>query len=179
LLAGNTGNSVKLIVMYNLQVNDKKLYDITISDKTIRINGNSVHFDTINIGGDFYHIVYNGKSYRIIIEDSSLDKKKLTLNINGSRIQIDLKDFLDIAKDKIGIREQSSQSGMPVKSPMPGKISKIFVSEGEYIEEGAPLLILNAMKMENILKSSHTGLVKQVLVQSGQNVEKGQILIQF
>ena len=64
-------------------------------------------------------------------------------------------------------------------SGMPGKIVKILVEEGQEVEEGTPLLIMEAMKMENEMKSSQATKIKKILVNPGDNVESGASLIQF
>ena len=66
-----------------------------------------------------------------------------------------------------------------VKAPMPGLILDIKVRPGQEVKKGDPILILEAMKMENILKSPGDGVVKEIKVQTRQNVEKNQVLILF
>ncbi len=66
-----------------------------------------------------------------------------------------------------------------VTSGMPGKIIKILVKEGDKVEEGTPLLIMEAMKMENEMKASGEATIKKILVSAGDNVETGATLIQF
>jgi biotin carboxyl carrier protein len=62
---------------------------------------------------------------------------------------------------------------------MPGLIVDVGVEVGQDVKKGDKLLVLNAMKMENIIKAPADGKVRQVLVNNGQNVEKNQVLIQF
>ena len=64
-------------------------------------------------------------------------------------------------------------------SGMPGKIIKVLVKEGDKVEEGTPLLIMEAMKMENEMKASGDAVIKKVLVETGDNVETGATLIQY
>jgi biotin carboxyl carrier protein len=62
---------------------------------------------------------------------------------------------------------------------MPGLIIDLKVKAGDVVKAGEPLLILEAMKMENILKSSREGVIKNVKVKKGESVEKGQVLLEF
>jgi biotin carboxyl carrier protein len=64
-------------------------------------------------------------------------------------------------------------------SGMPGKITKIMVKEGDLVEEGSPLLIMEAMKMENEMRASAKAKIKKILVTEGSNVEAGANLIEF
>src|ERR1700733_12985779 len=69
--------------------------------------------------------------------------------------------------------------GANLSSGMPGKIVKVFVKAGDQVKEGDPLLIMEAMKMENEMRASAPVKVKDVLVKAGDNVESGAILVTF
>lgn len=71
----------------------------------------------------------------------------------------------------------AKHKGLKVKSQMPGKIVKVLVSSGQRVEPGTPLLVMEAMKMENEIRSTVSGLVKEIKVQAGQAVETGVLLI--
>ena len=62
---------------------------------------------------------------------------------------------------------------------MPGMVLNILVNEGDTIKKGDPLIVLEAMKMENILKSPTDGVIKKIPINKGVAVEKNQLLIQF
>ena len=62
---------------------------------------------------------------------------------------------------------------------MPGKIVKVMVKEGDVVEKGAPLLVMEAMKMENEMKAGSDATIKKILVSAGDNVEAGASLVQF
>lgn len=66
-----------------------------------------------------------------------------------------------------------------VKAPMPGLVVRILVQPGQAVSEGEGLVVLEAMKMENELKSAGSGTVDRILVSAGQAVEKGALLISF
>ena len=62
---------------------------------------------------------------------------------------------------------------------MPGLVLELKVNEGDEVKTGAPLLILEAMKMENVIKSDQDGTIKRIEVQEKETVEKNQVLIEF
>ena len=66
-----------------------------------------------------------------------------------------------------------------IKAPMPGLILDINVKVGQDIKEDAPLLVLEAMKMENTLLSPRDGVIKYIAVSKGEAVDKNQLLIEF
>jgi biotin carboxyl carrier protein len=74
-------------------------------------------------------------------------------------------------------KNSSAQQGQ-LLAQMPGKVIKIFVSVGQMVNAGTPLLILEAMKMENEIQSSLKGRVKSLFIQEGQNVEQGLSLME-
>ncbi|MEM1216899.1 MAG: biotin/lipoyl-containing protein, partial [Bacteroidota bacterium] len=66
-----------------------------------------------------------------------------------------------------------------VLAPMPGLILDVLVAAGQAVEKGTPLVILEAMKMENVLKAAGPGTVKAIAVQQGAAVDKKQLLIEM
>ena len=68
-------------------------------------------------------------------------------------------------------------AGEVVKSPMPGNIMKILVSQGQKVNEGDTLIVLEAMKMENEITATKAGTVAQIVVTKGQVVETGAALV--
>ncbi len=74
-------------------------------------------------------------------------------------------------------RPAPTTSDMNITAPIPGRIVKVEVREGDEVADGQPLVILEAMKMENEIRAPHAGMVQRVHVDPGQNVEQGQVLI--
>lgn len=109
----------------------------------------------------------NGKPYLV-----SLDNELKCLEVEGESFQV-------------AIRERCKGDGLTprlkesYKAPIPGTITQIFVSEGDTVSPGQPLIILEAMKMDNIIKASANGRVKRVLVSLGQNVSRDDLLVEI
>jgi biotin carboxyl carrier protein len=89
------------------------------------------------------------------------------------------KDRFDALLEQLGMGDAASAKVNDLKAPMPGLIVDIKVQVGDTIKKGDSLLILEAMKMENVLKSVGDGKVKAIKVSPKQNVEKNQILVEF
>jgi biotin carboxyl carrier protein len=79
----------------------------------------------------------------------------------------------------MGLSIASNQAADDVKAPMPGLVLDILVEAGQTIQKGDSLLILEAMKMENVLKATGDGTVKSVIVEKGNAVDKNQVLIEL
>jgi len=72
-----------------------------------------------------------------------------------------------------------SSTGAKIVSPMSGVILKVLVSEGQKVEYGQKLVILEAMKMENDIVTDKAGIVKKIYVKEGDNVDTGQVLVEL
>ncbi|MCB0395549.1 MAG: acetyl-CoA carboxylase biotin carboxyl carrier protein subunit [Flavobacteriales bacterium] len=79
----------------------------------------------------------------------------------------------------MGLDDLISKKVNEVKAPMPGKVLAIHVEDGSEVKEGDSLLVLEAMKMENVIKSPVDATVRQIRVKAGGTVEKNEILIEF
>lgn len=165
--------------MYKANVNNGNNYQINYAENEIQVNEDLFEWDIQPLGGPHYHIIRNGKSYRLEVVSALYKEKKFVLKINGHKQEVLLKDRYDLLLEKLGMADLASQKINQVKAPMPGLIIDIKVSEGSEVQKGDPIMILEAMKMENILKSPGEGVVKAIKVKKGDSVEKNQLLIQF
>jgi biotin carboxyl carrier protein len=86
---------------------------------------------------------------------------------------------MDLLLLQMGLNNNSTGKVNSIKAPMPGLILEINAQQGDVVSPGDTLLVLEAMKMENVIKASGEGTVKSVRVSKGQSVEKGQVLIEF
>ena len=111
-----------------------------------------------------YTVSVNGKKYAVAIEGNKA-------TVNGKLYDIDIKEGIE-AKAK-----KSGTEGSEVKAGLPGNVLKVQVEEGDKIEEGDVLLIVEAMKMETEIKSPVSGTVASVEVSVGDHVQAGQVLV--
>jgi biotin carboxyl carrier protein len=128
------------------------------------------------LNDDVYSFLVNQKVYQV---EFDYDNKNLDILLNGFTYSIEIKDSTYHLLQKFlnnSTKNKISGAGI-VKAPMPGLIVKVFVHPGMNVIEGDKLLIMEAMKMENILKSTISGIVKEVRVIEGNTVEKDNILI--
>jgi biotin carboxyl carrier protein len=122
------------------------------------------------------HLLLAGKSYLCAVEELETSAKKLRVEVNGKRIEVEVKDELDLLIRSMGMRTTEKKASKNIMAPMPGLILQLRAKSGDEVETGSEILILEAMKMENVLKANGSGTVKEILVQAGQTVEKGQLL---
>jgi biotin carboxyl carrier protein len=155
------------------------MYKATISDKTFDISLDQINWDLVEYAPNCFHIIYNNKSYRAEIVKADAQTKTFTIKVNGTIQTVALKDKFDMLLEKMGMTAANTSKMNHVKAPMPGLIIDLKIKVGDTVNAGDALLILEAMKMENVLKSPGGGVVKSVKVKKGDSVEKGQVLIEF
>lgn len=128
-------------------------------------------------GTNTFTLIENNKVYTL--ELIELNGKLVTVSVNGRKETFEIKDSLDLLVDQLGLAVTNNEKVDSVLAPMPGLVLKMMVSAGDSVEEGQPLLILEAMKMENVIKSPTAGVIKSIDVEVGAAVEKKKVLLVF
>ena len=112
------------------------------------------------------------KSFAVSIDGGS---EQALVNVAGSLYQVEIEDERERAAHQA--ERARGRKGGDVKSIMPGIVVRLLVSEGEEVEEGQPLLILEAMKMQNEIVAPHGGRVVRIHVGEGEAVTSGARLV--
>lgn len=165
--------------MLQITVNENRAFSVGREGDTWQIDGMDVDGDIQMQPNGLISILYNQKSYTATIEKIDHKAKQMVVSINGSLRTIAISEPMDQLLASMGLDLKTMQKAEPVKAPMPGMILKVLVQPGQQIAKGDGLLILEAMKMENVLKASADATVKSVNVQERTAVEKGAILIEL
>jgi biotin carboxyl carrier protein len=145
----------------------------------ISVNGELFTWDLMLLGDGRYHLLYEGRSYSIEVISTDYTAKSFTLKVDNHFIELQAKDRFDLLLDRLGLADASAHKVNELKAPMPGLIVDVRVEPGQTVLKGDPLLVLEAMKMENILKAPTDGVVSAIKVALRDNVSKGQVLISF
>lgn len=135
--------------------------------------------DIKHIHSDIYSVIHNHRSHEISISKIDSDTRTISLTIDGIATQVKYASKMDLLLEKMGIDTSASAKLSILKAPMPGLVVDWFVKEGDAVQAGDKLLILEAMKMENAIKSAGEGIIKKIHANKGQAVEKNQLLIDF
>lgn len=138
-----------------------------------------VNWDIVEVKEGRFHIVYNNKSFIADVLTHDRKNKTFEIIINNNTYSVQLKDRFDELLHDLGMDAGSSSKDNDVKAPMPGRVLEILVKEGDAVSEGDGLIVLEAMKMENIIKSTREGVLKHIQAAEGDSVEKNAVLLSY
>ena len=151
-------------------------FEVDIDDDGVRVDGEFVEVSALQVTGtDVHSFLLDGESHRIVARRSG--RGEWDLHLRGRHEQAEVLD-----EHTRTIREMSPARAGPlgpkaVRAPMPGLVVQVEVEEGDLVEVGTGLLIVEAMKMENELSADAPARVGVVHVAAGQAVERGQLLM--
>ncbi len=147
--------------------------------KTIELEKgiDSLRLEQLEVG--IYQVNFEENSVVLEVLAVDLALKTMTIRHNHNTFDFSFKNELDLVLDKMGIKRSVDNISTDIKAPMPGKVIDVLIEEGTAVEKGTGILILEAMKMENVLKAEHDCIIKKVMVETGKSVEKNQVLIEL
>jgi len=136
-----------------------------------------------------YKYTINGNKYEVVISD--ITENIATLTVNGQEYTVEMEKQAEPEKPKPVVRQASetssseasstgsagSASGTAIKAPLPGVITEICVAEGDEVQAGDTVIVLEAMKMANALQAEKSGKVSSVVVKVGQSVMEDEALV--
>lgn len=162
--------------------NQEKEYTIEFDNHEMNsgsINGEKFLLDIFKSKEGSYHVLENNKGYNIELVSANYEEKQVVLLVNGNKYNVNLRDKYDELLKSLGMDKLMAGKVNELKAPMPGLVLDIFVTPGSVVKKGDPVIVLEAMKMENVLKAAGDGVVKKIAVEKKQAVEKNQLLISF
>lgn len=168
--------------MYRAKIDEERELSIELADDPEqggKVDENPFSWDLLKVKEGSYHVIRDGRSYRVDIVKADASDKGFTLIVNGQEYQVGLKDRYDLLLERLGLEDLQGKRVEDIKAPMPGKVLDIKVEVGTEVSEGDALLVLEAMKMENVIKAPGEGKVKAIHVNVSDPVEKNQVLVEF
>ncbi len=133
-----------------------ELHDLGAGAKLLRLGRNAYRLDNIRI-----------------------EEQMVRFTLNGNPVRLPVRDEQALLLQKMGFKSVTGSSAGKLTAPMPGKILEVKSNEGDEVKQGDPLVILEAMKMENELKAPVDGTVTTIHVEAGSSVEKNAVLIEI
>jgi len=160
---------------YQTQI-DHKTYQIEIEDTgALSIDGQAIAADLLQVGPlGLYSLLMDNASVELVVEETQ----------HGYRVTLGSRTFDVRVADERELRLSGGRAAlaaptgvMAIKAPIPGLVVRVLVREGEEIVEKQPLVILEAMKMENELRAPRGGVIAAIKIKPGESVEQGAELI--
>lgn len=165
--------------MLSITVDDKRTFTVDGKPGEWLLNGTNIHCDIQPQPNGLISVLLDGKSYTAIVDDVDIKNKLVKLRIDGFSHTVSISEPMDQLLASMGMDLKAMQKAEPVKAPMPGLVLKVLVEPGQKIAKGDGLLILEAMKMENVLKATADATVKSINIAERTAVEKGAVLIEL
>jgi len=156
--------------MYSVNVNDKYKFEIVSED---------LNWDAVEVEPGRFNILLNNKSYSAVVLAADYENKSFSVRIDSHVFNLSVKDRFDLLAEQLGFSTKSAKKANEIKAPMPGMVLSVLVSEGQEVKMGESVLILEAMKMENVIKAPADCKIKHIKVKQGSAVEKNQVLIEL
>lgn len=150
-----------------------------INTKENTVNGKALNPDWICIAPDKYHAIINNQSLVVELLEVVEPNKQITVLVNGEKYEVSIENEYDALLKTLGLDKLNTSKVNQLKAPMPGMVLKINVSEGQAVKKGDSLLLLEAMKMENVIKAAGDAVVKKILITEKNTVDKGQVIMEF
>lgn len=139
----------------------------------------ALQLDAVREEDGVLHVILNNKAFRAELLSADDASHLFVLKIDGNEYHVNIADKYDRLVSQLGLKAGGQQKANQIKAPMPGLVLNLLVEAGQEVSKGDPLLILEAMKMENVIKASGDGKVKSVNVKKGDAVDKGLLLVEM
>jgi biotin carboxyl carrier protein len=165
--------------MLKIKVNDKFSFEVNSEGETDIVNGQAINADIIRINDRTFHIIHKGKSYNAELIGINRDEKSCSVKVGTNIYSMQMTDQFDELLHQLGMDNLKAARVSEVKAPMPGLVIRILAAEGDEVEKGGNLFVLEAMKMENIIKAPADVKIKSIKVKPGDKVEKNQVVMTF
>jgi len=156
-------------------------YSISLNGKSVDLQESDVAaLDLMSVGNNTYHYLdHSNQSLSIEVIDLDLQTTEYTVKINDKLYTGHIQLPIDLLIKELGMDKVQGPAMDKVVAPMPGLVLDISVTQGQSVTQGESLLILEAMKMENVIKSPVDGVIKSIDVTVGESISKSQVLITY
>ena len=150
-----------------IQTKDKEITLVTESGEYV--------FTAELVQPGVYSVLLNNRSFLVGICDARTGR----VNVEGRPMQLEMLDDIHLRLRELGWEESSESKAGQVTAQIPGLVTRIFHKPGDEVQAGEALFLMEAMKMENEIKSPVTGKIQKIHVAAGQTVEKGAVIIEI
>lgn len=152
--------------------------EVDVDGDRVRVEGREATAHLLRVPDTpLRHLLVDQESLTLSVERR--ERGEWQLGVAGSRYEARVVDERTRHIESLTGGAQTRSGPAVLRAPMPGLVVRVLSTEGEAVEPGQGLVVLEAMKMENELRATAPGVVQAVRVAPGQAVEKGQVLMEF
>ena len=163
---------------YIVALNEREI-EVTLGPDGVVVGGTTVRAHLAELPGTPVRIVTIGDDVHRVLVRRRPERGRYTLWLDGHRFEVEALDERTRAIRALSGVSDAPSGPAPLLAPMPGLIVRVHVGVGDRVQPGAPLVVMEAMKMENELRAQAAGTVRAVHAAPGTAVEKGALLIEL
>ncbi len=138
------------------------------------LDGAAAHADVAEIMPDVYSLLIGGKSFTVRVAPAGGGPGEYAVEVSGVHYNVSVRDLRRAARGRAKPAMEGKQS---IAALMPGKVVRLLVTEGQAVESGQGVVVVEAMKMQNEIKCPKAGKIQKVVVREGQAVNAGEVLL--
>jgi len=151
--------------------------DLNEEANEAQLNNTSLSYQFHRQANGRYLLRVGSSLYKI--DNIEYDTHTVTFTLNGRWCSVDVRNEQELLLDRLGFKTAGEIGEGELNAPMPGKILEILVAEGDEVELGDPLAILEAMKMENELKAPIKGTISSITAAEGDSLDKNALILEI
>ncbi|RMF56869.1 MAG: biotin/lipoyl-binding protein [Bacteroidetes bacterium] len=152
-------------------------FQVEFRDGQVYLDGEAVEVSFEPVDAGTYSLLIDGRSVPVYVE--GWDGEDWQGLVGGRRRTVRVQDARALLLERFGFEDPKAAAAREVRAPMPGLVLKVLVEEGQTVQPGDGLVILEAMKMENELRAPGAAVVRRVHVAAGEAVLKNDLLVEF
>jgi pyruvate carboxylase subunit B len=155
-----------------------RTFEVDLGPDGARVDGRAVEAELRELPGTgVRHLLIDGASRTLIATPAETGFWEL--HVEGARHRVEVVDERTRAIRSMTGQGAAAKGPAPIRAPMPGLVTRVDVAAGDTVRAGQGVVVIEAMKMENELRADADAVVENVLVEAGQAVEKGAVLVQL
>ena len=128
-------------------------------------------------GAQLYSLLLDNASYEVLVDEDTEQRNVYGVMVAGLRYLVKVQDERSRRLALADRRLRAPEGELAIKAPIPGLVVKVLVTQGQRVEEGDTMLVLEAMKMENEVHAPRAGVVEEVRIDAGSQVAMGQVVL--
>jgi biotin carboxyl carrier protein len=153
--------------------------EVTLEGNEVHLNDTTVDARIVDVEGTPERVLLLGDEVHRVIVRRESGRGRYTIWVGGFRFDVEALDERTRAIRALAASSATPSGPAPLVAPMPGMVVRVQVGEGDSVQSGQGLVVMEAMKMENELRATASGIVRRVHVTPGTAVEKGALLLEM